>query len=135
MNKRLLLVTVMAIGLTACASAGVKVDPQKVAAFQKGKTTYSEVVEALGRPTTQTNLDNGNRIISYSYFGIQAHPENFIPYIGAFVGGSDTETTMVSMTFDRKDILRSVTSSQTGMGSGRGFEAVSQERKDTREVK
>ncbi|MBY0429465.1 MAG: hypothetical protein K2Q32_09635 [Alphaproteobacteria bacterium] len=121
--------------LVSCASSGVKIDPKKVSEFQKGKTTYSEVIDALGSPTQVMTLDDGRKIITYSYYGVQSRPENFIPYVGAFVGGHDMEASTVSMVFNKKELLQSVTSSQTGMGTGHNLEAISQSRKEVREVK
>ena len=126
--KKFLLITCMLM-FVACTSVGVKVDPAKMADFKKGQTTYGEVVEALGQPTQTMVSDNGEKTIQYAYLSTQARPESFIPYVGLVVGGADTETSMVSMTFDRKGILRSYSSSQGGIGGGSGFEAYSQPRK------
>lgn len=123
------LITASLLLLAACASAGVKVDQAKLADFKKGKTTYSEVIQTLGQPTQTTILDDGNKIIHYTYFSTQARPESFIPYVGLVVGGADTENSVVSFTFDQKDILKSYTSSQGGVGAGTGFNAYSQPRK------
>ena len=101
--------------LVACTSVGVKVDPAKMSDFKKGKTTYSDVVEALGQPTQTMVSDSGDKTIQYAHLSTQARPESFIPYVGLVVGGADTETSMVSMTFDSKGILRSYSSSQGGM--------------------
>jgi outer membrane protein assembly factor BamE (lipoprotein component of BamABCDE complex) len=115
--------------LGACTSVGVKVDQSKLADFKKGKTTYSEVVQSLGQPTQTMITDNGGKTIMYAYYGGQPRPESFIPYVGLAVGGADVETSSVTMTFDRKDILRSYSSTSGAMGAGTGFEAYSQPRK------
>ncbi|NDA63118.1 MAG: hypothetical protein EBX50_13925 [Chitinophagia bacterium] len=72
--------------LAACSSSGVKVDPNKLSGFEKGKTTYSEVIDTLGSPTQVMTLDDGRKIVTYSYYGVQARPESFVPIVGAFVG-------------------------------------------------
>ena len=126
--KKFLPITCMLL-LIACTSVGVKVDPAKMADFKKGKTTYGEVIEALGQPTQTMVSDSGDKTIQYAYLSTQARPESFIPYVGLVAGGADTETSMVSMTFDRKGILKSYSSSQGGVGAGSGFEAYSQPRK------
>ena len=112
-----------------CMSAGVKVDQAKLSEFKKGKTTYSDVIGTLGEPTQTMITDNGDKNIYYSYISSQPRPESFIPYIGFAVGGADMETSQVAMTFDRRDILRSYTTTNGGMGAGTGFEAYSQPRK------
>ncbi len=120
-----------ALFLAACASAGVKVDQSKLTSFKKGQTTYGEVVNTLGNPTQTIIADNGDKTIQYAYFSTQARPESFIPYVGAFVGGADSENTVVSLTFDQRDVLKSYTSSQGAVGAGTGFEAYSQPRKSS----
>ena len=56
----------------------------------------------------QTSIqNNGAKIITYVYFSSQVRPEIFIPIVGAFAGGADVENSMVTMTFDKKDILQS----------------------------
>ena len=47
--------------LTACVSAGVKVDQSKLAEFHKGKTTYQEVVQELGK---RRWIENGHLYVS-----------------------------------------------------------------------
>ncbi len=119
---------VAALLLSACVSAGVKVDQSKMANFKKGRTTYDEVIAQLGQPNQTMLRDDGFKTITYMYFSAQPRPESFIPYIGAVVGGADVENTMVMLTFDKRDILRNFTSTQGRTGSGRGFEAISQPR-------
>jgi outer membrane protein assembly factor BamE (lipoprotein component of BamABCDE complex) len=124
----------IAIALSACASSGVKIDQSKMASLHKGQTTYSEVIQRFGRPTNDTITADGSRMVMYHYFSAQAHPENFIPIVGAFAGGADTETTMVMLQFNQNGILTTYTSSQGGSGMGMGFEGISQDRKSPREV-
>jgi hypothetical protein len=38
--------------LAACAASGVQVTEQQAQSFQVGRSTYSEVIAALGEPTT-----------------------------------------------------------------------------------
>ena len=112
--------------LTACVSAGVKVDQSKLAEFHKGKTTYQEVVQELGKPNQTSITEDGSKTAIYMYHSAQARPENFIPIVGAFVGGADAEHSTVIMRFDKNGILKSYNSLQGSTGAGRGFEAQSQ---------
>jgi outer membrane protein assembly factor BamE (lipoprotein component of BamABCDE complex) len=86
---------------TACVSMGTKVDQDKLAQFQKGKTTYAEVIQQLGKPTQSTLNADGSRRIMYTYMQSQAKAANFIPIVGAFTGGADTENTNVSWSLIR----------------------------------
>jgi hypothetical protein len=119
---------------TACASAGVKVDQSKMAQFHKGQTTYDDVIAALGKPSQSSVDDMGNRSISYIYASTQARPETFIPVVGAFVGGADTENSAATFNFDARGILVKSSQTQGGMGVGTNLEGMSQDRKDVREA-
>ncbi len=105
-------------GLSACAASGVQVTEQQISAFQKGKTTYPEVVSKLGAPNSNTISSDGTRIIAYVYSEAQTRPESFIPYIGALVGGMDVRTSVVTLAFDKNGVLKeyAASASQTGAG-------------------
>lgn len=120
--------------LASCASSGVKIDQTSMAQFHKGQTTYADVIAALGKPSQSGLDDSGNRTISYIYMSAQARPESFIPVIGAFVGGIDSETSSASFFFDARGVLIKSAQNEGGMGYGTGFEGISQDRKSVREV-
>jgi len=109
--------------LSGCVASGVKVDERNLVSFERGKTTYDQVVERLGQPTGNTLLSDGRRVLTYNYMQAQARPENFIPIVGAFVGGADSRFSFVSITFDDHGVLESYTSSQSQYGAGTGFAA------------
>lgn len=122
------LILIAAAFTSACVSTGVKVDHTKLEDFHKGKTTYSDVVAALGQPTQTMYSDNGTKTIVYAYMSGQPRPESFIPFVGPLVGGADIETSSVNMDFDTKGTLVSMSSTQGAMGGGTGFQAISQPR-------
>lgn len=107
--------------LTACMSYGTKVDQDKLSQFQKGKTTYAEVIEKLGKPTQNTINSDGTRTIMYMYAQAQANAANFIPLVGSFLGGAESENTTVTLTFDKRNILTSYTASEGGAETGTGI--------------
>ena len=107
--------------LAGCASAGVRVQESQLAQFHPGQTTYSEVVKALGPPSTSTLSSTGERMIVYSFFHYQTRPESFIPYVGPFVGGADTSNSNVVLVFDQHSILQRYDSSAGGMGVSTGI--------------
>lgn len=114
------LVVAAALTLSACFATGKKVTQEQVSQFQKGKTTYQEVISRLGEPTHSTMNSDGSRSIGYSYAQSQASAASFIPYIGGLVGGSESEHTSVSMRFDQNGILTdyAATSGKTSTGTG-----------------
>lgn len=123
--KKILAVAVVLM-LSACVTTGRKVSQEQVAQFKEGRTTYQEVVEALGEPTSSTLNSDGSRTIIYSYASAQARPESFIPYIGPLLAGSTQESSNVIIQFDRKGVLQHYTASSgksstgTGLISGQG---------------
>lgn len=102
--------------LSACISMGAKVDPKRLAEFEKGKTSYNQIITSLGKPTQTSILDDGNKKIEYIHYDAQATPASFIPFVGMFIGGVDTTTTSIALTFDKNDILKSYSSSQANLG-------------------
>src|SRR5438132_8898818 len=113
-------VIVALFAFTACVSMGTKVDQDKLAQFQRGKTTYAEVIQQLGKPTQSTVNSDGTRKVVYTYMQSQAKAANFIPIVGAFAGGADTENTNVMLDFDRDSVLTnySATQGSSSMGTG-----------------
>ena len=53
------LIVAAALGLSACVATGKKVTQEQVSRFQKGKTTYQEVIADLGEPTNSTLHSDG----------------------------------------------------------------------------
>lgn len=107
--------------LSACMSYGTKVDQGKVSQFVKGKTTYSEVVQQLGKPNQSTINADGTRTAMYFYAQSQANAASFIPYVGAFMGGTQSENTNVILTFDKNSVLTSYSASEGGASMGTGI--------------
>src|SRR5262249_623656 len=104
-----------------CFATGAQVNEQQLATFEKGRTTYSEVVATLGTPTSQSLDAEGDRSASWFYFESKARPETFIPIVGPFIGGADSKTNIVVMYFDQRGVLTNFTSNSSQLGSGRGL--------------
>jgi outer membrane protein assembly factor BamE (lipoprotein component of BamABCDE complex) len=106
--------------LAGCTAAGVKVTEDQARQFERGKSTYTEVVGKLGQPSSSVALANGMRVISYSYVEASARPATFIPIVGPLVGGADARSNVVTFMFDASGVLTNYTaaSSQTGSGFG-----------------
>lgn len=120
-SARHLFVLFVVLSLHACASYGTKVEQDKLSQFVKGKTTYTEVIEKLGKPTQNTINADGSRTITYMYGQSQAKAANFIPFVGAFLGGAESENTTVTLNFDKRNILTSFSASEGGVQMGTGI--------------
>lgn len=119
MRSLFLLITVLS--LSACMSMGKKVDQEKVSQFVKGRTTYTEVVQQLGKPTQSTINSDGSRTAMYIYMQSQANAASFIPIVGAFMGGAESENTTVTLNFDKRSILTNYSASEGGSSMGTGI--------------
>jgi hypothetical protein len=109
--------------LAGFMSAGVKVDEKNLTAFEKGKATYPEILAGLGQPTSNTLMPDGRRMLMYTWVQARARPQNFIPLVGAFVGGADSRSSSVIIWIATDGTLQSYSASQSQYGIGRGLEA------------
>ena len=56
----------LGMALTRCASMGTKVEADRLTQFERGKTTYTEVIAMLGKPTSMTLAADGSRQLTYA---------------------------------------------------------------------
>lgn len=113
--KRIAFVSLLAL---ACASAGVQVRQDQVQDFAKGKTTWAEMVQRLGNPTSVGVTSDGTRVATYVYTHVQARASSFIPVVGVFAGGADQRTNTAIFRFDNDGRLIDYTMSEGNIGSG-----------------
>jgi hypothetical protein len=113
----------LALMLSACMASGVRVTPEQAAKFERGKTTYTEVITALGPPTTQMLGADGARTVIYGYSEAHPRPASFIPIIGPLVGGADSRTNVVMLRFDAGGVLQDWQASESNYGTGTGLNA------------
>lgn len=117
--KTSVIITV-ALMTAGCVSSGTQVKDSALTQFQKGVTTESEVVKALGPPQSTVTESSGDRMDVYTGVHAQAKAASFIPVVGLFAGGANTQASYVAFTFDRSGVLKDYTSSQTTIGSVNG---------------
>lgn len=115
--KKLLCIVVM-LCMAGCAASGREVRQEQLAQLHKGETTIDQTIMYLGQPTQRITMSDGTTSLNYVYTRVQSRPENFIPVVGSFVGGADTYSTYVILTFDQQGVLKSYLSSQGGTGTG-----------------
>jgi outer membrane protein assembly factor BamE (lipoprotein component of BamABCDE complex) len=118
---RAIIILAVSVLLAGCVTSGTKVDEAKLSQFERGKTTYGEVMTSLGQPSAVSTLSDGRKVAVYSYVHSQARPETFIPIIGPLVGGADAQATRVTLQFDTAGVLQSYSSTQSQSGVGMGL--------------
>ena len=78
-----------------------------MANFRHGVTSLQDVVTALGPASVETALDDGSTLLVYTYVTSRPHPETYLPFIGALVGGADTHSSAAVFLFDSHGLLKS----------------------------
>ena len=111
--------TLVAVALAACATVGRKIDTANVEKIEKGKTTRNDVLGLLGSPDQITQDGRGGVAFSYHYTRATAKPQNFIPIVGPFVGGTNVQNQMVMVFIGPDDIVRNVISNSGATDSSR----------------
>src|SRR6266567_1214436 len=77
--------------LTGCMSVGRNFEESKVSQIKKGETTEADLVQMFGAPQNRTLNSEGQTILTWMYSQSNVKGESFIPFAGAFVGGTDTK--------------------------------------------
>lgn len=119
---RRLITPLLALVLAACASTGVQVTPEQASAIKAGVSTESDVRAALGAPTG-VSMVSGRRLLIYSGATYAARPASFIPIVGAFAGGADTQTSYVIVTVGADGVVSDVQSHHASSGTATGLAA------------
>jgi len=106
--KAVLIIAMSLLLLPGCAARTQQAHGQaqkKMAPFQTGKTTYTEVLAQLGEPTDSIRHPDGSRSISYFTSRSQAKVDSSVPFFGGFREGSEVESSFVSMRFNKAGLL------------------------------
>jgi hypothetical protein len=104
-------VCMLAFGGTAIAKH--RVTAADMAQFTPGKSSYDDVVEALGEPNTVQTSSNGERTIGYSATHVGVKAETFVPVVGLFAGGARGKVSTVWFVFNSDGKLKRSISSES----------------------
>lgn len=105
MNKIIVISFFFAISLiSGCSTSGnQKIKNETAQSLQskiiKNKTTKTELLTKLGEPDTRTTLDDGNEQWRYLMYNNQFNATTFIPVVGLFTGGSQTQSKTLEIDF------------------------------------
>lgn len=98
MKKFLMIMCVFLIG---CATAGKPIDQSKVSQIKEGVTTKQEVIALLGNPSMVSLTSDAKEILMYNFFQYKTHASTFIPVVGLFNGGADTNQQILQVLLDK----------------------------------
>ena len=112
---------VVILGLAACTSSGgTQVTQGQINQFQIGKTTYEQVLSALGQPSARGQKADGSKVLVYTHTESTVRGATFVPVVGLFAGGADAHAQSVAFAFDTNNILKDYTTSQAQACTGNG---------------
>jgi outer membrane protein assembly factor BamE (lipoprotein component of BamABCDE complex) len=88
--------------LFGCSSYGQKIDRNYASSIENGVTTEAQVLKLMGPPTSIGLGGDGLKKLTYMHVASQFKASTFIPIVGLFAGGADTQTTMLIITIDQE---------------------------------
>lgn len=103
-------IALAALALAGCTSSGNDVlRSQTIDVVNQniidGTTTRSDVERLYGPPGATSFASAQNDIWIYRWRRSTAKAENFIPYVGAFVGGADVQTKELVILFNEQNVV------------------------------
>lgn len=91
MKKLLTILFTTSALLVGCASAGKNFNTDNVTKIEKGKTTEADLLQMFGEPQERGLKTGGLKTLTWVYVESTVKGETFIPFAGAFVGGTDVK--------------------------------------------
>lgn len=110
----------VSVALVGCAASGVQVKDEQLSSLAPGETTQQEVIAALGKPTSRIRNSDGTTTILYTYAEARTRASTFIPIVGLFAGGVDTNHSTAILRFDKEGKLIDHSMSEGEMGTATG---------------
>jgi len=106
-NILISLYLLFALSLVGCGSQGVIVSEEKTQEFKEGVTTEQEIRQKLGPPSTVESSKKG-KVLIYEGGKLKYKAETFIPVVGLFAGGADTQSSKVIFEIGTDGKLKSI---------------------------
>ena len=114
------IVIVAALALAGCATSGREISVSQMGAMEKGKTTYAEVLQRLGKPTMDVITAAGDRTTLYNFSKAGIKGATFIPIVGLFAGGMNVSGSSVTFSFDPAGVLKDYSTSTMNFDTKNG---------------
>lgn len=108
------------VALAGCATTGREISASQMTSMEKGKTTYAEVIQRLGKPTMDTVASDGTRATLYTFAKAGVKGATFIPIVGLFAGGMNVSGSSVTFNFDKAGVLKDYSTSTTNYDTKNG---------------
>lgn len=72
-------------------------------------TTYDQVLSELGKPSARTVDSQGDIHLHYTHSFYSIKPESFTPIIGKYVGGMNSSSKSVVISFGTDRVMKNTT--------------------------
>jgi len=103
---KIIITAIAALALIGCASHGRQLDTNYIDTIKKGETTEKELISNLGAPMTVSIMPDGLKLMMYMHVYSQAKASSYIPIVGSFAGGTDTDTQMLQIWIDQDGLVK-----------------------------
>lgn len=100
--KKILFTALVISVLSACATTGTQIGPDKLAQLKPGITTIADAEQLLGQSMSVQHNYDGTTQLDYLYSAEQTDAKSYIPIAGAFIGkGNHTQSQNTLLLFDK----------------------------------
>lgn len=104
----ILTAVIFTVSMAGCASTSGSASGQSivdvVSKMEKGKTTYSDAVNELGKPASISTRDDV-KTATFGKAGATLNAASYIPFVNLVAGGAKMAGTSATLMFDKNDIL------------------------------
>ena len=100
-----LVLMVLPLMISGCASTGQQMDKSKVDQIKKGVTTRAELEQMFGVPFNSMILGDGRRQLIFTFSKTQMKGQSLIPVIGGLVGGQTNRYQMLQVILNKDNIV------------------------------
>lgn len=111
--KNLTLILAALLLLAGCASAGTQIDATQVSKIEKGVTNQQDIRDMFGSPYSSGITADGETFYIYTFARTTTKGATFIPVVGLFAGGSDTQIETLQIWFDKENKVSQFNFSQS----------------------
>jgi len=113
-KRSILLACALVLALPACDTVFASFKPAQTSTLEVGKTTYDQTVSQLGKPTDESTLPDGRRLVTYIY-RVQGQAMQVpttrggVSAVRTSAAPSGVSTSNFQLTFDQSGVLQSYT--------------------------
>ncbi len=103
--RKLFISVLIGLAVTACTTPPAHIERSVGNDFKEGIATYNDVLNSLGSPTTEMDIDSNKTCICYNNTEAEINPAAAIPIIGLFFTGAKAESRTLCFTFENNILI------------------------------